>query len=691
MEENLKSDEPRKLFDEFSVPSYEEWRAEVDRLLKGAPYDKIMLTKTYEHITLNPMYRRQDIEGMEHLKSLPGTFPFVRGNDAAGYFGNMWDISQEIPLITAREFNEALLSELNRGQTAVNIKLDKLSRIGLNPSEDNKELIGEDGTSISSLKDLETALNGIFVEHIALNFNAQLSGFAIFAMLKAYFKKHSYDISRLNGSLGMDPLGYLAENGSLPEDIDTYYKQIAEMIKWAKDNCPDFRILKINTHCYHNAGSGAVEETAAGFNTALEYMRELSKYGVEIADIAKSLHFSVSIGRMFFIEIAKLRAGRMVWANIMKEMTDDEEAQKMRVYARTSEWNKTKFDPYVNMLRTTTEAFSAVIGGVENLHVGPFDEGIRISDEFSRRISRNTQIILQEECHFDQLIDPAGGSYYIEWLTEALAGKIWDQFALTEDNGGLIAELKDGKIFERINLVWEQRLQNMNKRKDVFIGTNMYPNLTEEALDTEKAEAEKAKEQVLKEFKLSNKTHKIETSEKTEEAFENGLTIGEIEKNKTEDLTVTPMPFRRAMDHFEKLRQAVEKSERKPTVYLANTGRVNQYKARADFSQGFFQVAAFDVIYGKSFQTPEESAEAALESKADIVVICNIDPNYPEIVPPFAKKIKEENPEIILVLAGYPKAQIEDHKKSGVDEFIHVRANNYQMLKTWAEKLGAVL
>jgi methylmalonyl-CoA mutase len=688
MEQSPKPGEQKRLFEEFSVPSYEEWRAEVDRLLKGAPFEKIMLTKAYEGITLNPMYRKQDIENMDHLEALPGTFPFVRGNDAAGYLGKMWNIAQEIPLVTAKEFNEALLSELNRGQTAVNVKLDKLSRVGLNPTTENKDSIGKGGTSISSLKDLEVALNGVFVEHIDLNFNAQLSGFAIFSMLKAYFKKHSYDIAKLHGTLGMDPLGYLAENGELPEDINKYYDQIAEMIKWAKDNCPNFRILSVNSHCYHNAGASAVEEMAAGFNTALEYIKQLSERGLEIADIAKSINFSLSIGRMFFIEIAKLRAGRMVWANIMKTMTDDEEAQKMRVHARTSEWNKTKLDPYVNMLRTTTEAFSAVVGGVDSLHVGPFDEGIRRSDEFSRRISRNTQIILQEECHFDQLIDPAGGSYYIEWLTSSLAERIWEVFASTEENGGLVEELKNGKIIERIDAVWKQRLQNMNKRKDVFVGTNMFPNLTEESLGCRCFETAKSREEVINDFKLSNVDKKVENLTDAEEAFANGLTIGEIEKVACGDLKVTPIPVRRAMQHFEDLRKSVENSDVTPKVYLANTGKVNQYKARADFSQGFFQVAAFDVIYGESFQTAEESAKAALESNADIIVICNMDKNYPELVPAYAKVIKEAKPDVTLVLAGYPKAQIEDHKNSGVDEFIFARANCYDMLKTMAEKLG---
>ena len=418
--------------------------------------------------------------------------------------------------------------------------------------------------------------------------------------------------------------------------------------------------------------------------------------GLTINEIAPRIAFNFAVSSNFFMEIAKFRAARVIWSKLIEAYGGNDESRKIFVHATTAIIDKTQFDPYVNMLRTTTEAFSAVVGGVDSLNVGCFDEVIRETDEFSRRIARNQQIILAEECHFNHVIDPAGGSWYVEAMTNKLIETAWDNFKIIEEAGGLFTMLEDEEVHTTLDKIFEARQVNINKRKDVIIGVNMYANMSEKPLAPREYNyveifENRTKAIVKKDITISNPLD----VDALIDAFNDGATLGQIImalRGESDGMEIEPLEIRRNSEAFEYLRSIMDEftveSGRRPVAFLANLGPVSQHKGRADFSRGFFEVVAFDVKEEGGFDKPEDAAQAALNAKADVVVICSSDPTYPELVPPICTALKKAEKTPVIVLAGYPKDQIDAHKESGVDEFILLRADAYAILSSIMEKAG---
>ena len=379
--------EENQLFSEFPVPTYQEWRKAVEKSLKGASFEEKLVSKNYEGISLQPMYRQEDIEGLSHLSSLPGAVPYVRGTRALGYQEKPWEVSQELVYSTPKEFNEAAKNDLQRGQTMLNLVLDQASALGQDPDQALPENVGRGGVSISSLKDFNQALEGIDLEQTPLLIQAGCAGLPVYSMLVTHAGQAGLNISKLRGCVGMDPLGTLAKEGTIPFSLKKAYDFMASFTFWAKDETPELQTILVQGDPFHNAGGNAVQELAFALASGVEYVRGMQERGLSIEEIAPRMLFSFSIGSNFFMEIAKLRAGRLLWSKIIDAFGGNEEAQKMTIHARTSSWTKTVYDPYVNMLRGTAEAFAAIIAGVDSLHVSPFDEAVRPADEFSRRIA----------------------------------------------------------------------------------------------------------------------------------------------------------------------------------------------------------------------------------------------------------------------------------------------------------------
>jgi methylmalonyl-CoA mutase len=708
MEESFMSNETldsashsEKLLKEFEPHSKEEWRQAVDKLLKGKPYEKIMLTPTYEGITLDPIYWQDDIANLPNSSELPGYDNYTRGTKILGSYPSGWNISQAINLPTAAQYNQQLLDALNRGQTAVNLPLDEATRIGLDADCAKDDQVGKGGVSISSLADLELALKDVKLENITIDIHAYNSALPMAAMLVALAKKQNISPSSLSGSIGMDPLSELALEGNICLSLEQAYDEMYELIKFNSKHAPGLKAIAIHSDAYHNGGGSNVEELAFSFATAVEYLRQMLQRGLHINQVAKTIQFNFSLGNNFFMEIAKIRAARLLWSKIIKEFGGNDAAAKIYIHAKTSAFNKTKYDPYVNMLRTTTEAFSGVIGGVDSLQVDPFDAELRQPNNFSRRIARNQQLILNEECHFGQVIDPAGGSWYIESLTSTLADHVWKKFQATEAEGGIWSALEAGKIQQWVSDIAEKRKKNLMLRRDKMVGTNIYANMNEndfEQRDLDYLEiflqrkAEMAELQRYTEFTL-NENDLVGSAVS---ALSKGATLGNITdlmraEDEVEWPVIEPIKTFRISEVFENLRDQVEayKTENgRPQCYLANMGEVNQYKARADFSRGFFEIGGCAVSESYGDLDSESAAEKAIASNAEIVVICSADKCYPQYVPTFAQKLKAAKPDTILVLAGYPKDQIEQHKAAGVDLFIHARANAYEILSDILGKIG---
>ena len=695
-------------FDEFTIPTYGEWRAVAEATLAGAPFEKKLVTTTPEGIAIQPIYRREDLANVKHLGSAPGEKPFVRGTRA----DNHWEVAQEIPEGFPSLYNQALRSDLERGQTAVNITLDQATRHGVDPDSTKPGEAGLCGLSIVSSEDFDRILDGVSSE-VPLFVQAGSASTALFGLLVAHLRRKAGNTGALRGALGNDPLAELVSDGSLPNSLETAFDQMALNAKWAAHNTPGFSVIAVQSHVWHDAGANAVQELAFAIATAVEYLRRMEDRGLGVNETAAQMRFGFSIGTDFFMGISKLRAARLLWSRVISACGGDANAQKMRVHARTSLWNRTKLDPYVNMLRGTTEAFAAIAGGCDSLHVGAFDEVIRPPDEFSRRIARNTQIILRDECHFDHVIDPAGGSYYVENLTADLAAKAWTLFREIEALGGMARAIDAGVPQQQVNAVATKKVEAVAQRRNSIIGANVYANATEKPLSPGNLDAgakqnsraahaanhrlspgQAVQKAVMTRLEQVVASSPENTFDAVVDAAMEGATIGELSRALRSSTgatpTVTRLPVRRASEAFEKLRFAVETAGR-PKVFLVNMGPLRQHKARADFSTSFFQTGGFTVEENRGFQTVQLAVEAAQKSKARIVVICSTDETYPELVPPIASLIKASQPNTIIVVAGYPKEHIEAFKADGVDQYIHIRANCYEVLSGIAAKLGITL
>ena len=398
----------------------------------------------------------------------------------------------------------------------------------------------------------------------------------------------------------------------------------------------------------NNAGAFIAQELGYALSWGNEWLNILTEQGVDPTLAAQKIKFNLGISSNYFMELAKFRAGRMLWAQIVKQYEPKtDEACKMIVNARTSEFNLTMFDAYVNLLRSQTETMSAALGGVHSIVVTPYDKAYETPDEFAERIARNQQLLLKEESHFDKVVDPAAGSYYIENLTSSIAKSAWDLFLKVEEEGGFQAALKANTVQTAINESGKARHLNIARRKEVLLGTNQYPNFTE----------------------LAGEKRPVAKCAKCCEAG---------------DETLTPLNMDRAASEFEALRLQTEESGKRPKAFMLTIGNLAMRQARAQFSCNFLACAGYQVIDNLGFPTVEEGVEAAKKAGADIIVLCSSDDEYAEYAIPAYKLVGDS---ALFIVAGAP-ACMEDLKAAGIENFIHVRVNVLDTLRDFNKKLG---
>lgn len=729
-----KTDFPPVTFDEFDVPTYEQWVEACNALLKGKPFDKLMYTKTYEGITFNPMYTR--VTGPEGNKAIggivatdkilptddyPGMGDFLRGATVNGYKEAPWGIAQSCDETLPSDNNWLLKHEIERGSTVYNVSLDTATKDGIDV-KDAKEP-GDTGVSITTLEDMSTLLEGLDLEKYPFLMYAGESALRMVALVAAALKAEGKDVSKLHGTIGAGPLAQLVKYGKLEETLDKDYDDMAATIRWARKNAPGLRTIMVRSDIFSRGGASAVQEVAYTFAMAVEYIREMQKRGLDIHDIAQSLTFGFNTGATFFLEIAKPRAARQVWANIMKAFGAEEADRSAKIHAKPAYFTKTVFDAGVNMLRNTTEIFSAVVGGVDSYENAPYDDTVRKGDEFSRRIARNVQIMLQEEFGMLRPIDPAGGSWGIEALTKDMAEKIWAEFQKIEGMGGFTKALQAGYPQAEILEVLKKRFKALDLRKDRAVGTNMYPNMAEELLEARPEDTPALKKQLsegVEKYRADiDEKHLAEVLDalkaekeclvcKAVEAFSAGATIAEVKAARAENggsIEVAPISEHRWTERFEQLRfdtEAYKKETGKNVeVFLANMGKIPQHKARADFSTSFLQVGEFNVHLNNGFQDGDDGTAydkcvaAFKEGDYDAAVICSTDATYPDIVPALAPRLKEvmkEKGKGTLFLAGAAPKDLEPkYIEAGIDEFISVKANCYQILRELQQKKGMTI
>lgn len=685
----------------FDPVSYETWCACVEKDLKGVPFDKKLVSSTFEGIALQPLYTASDLKGIKTLQSFPGFSPYVRGGRASGFTEKGWEISQEIDFASTTEFNEAARNSVDRGLTALNIVLDQATRNGHDPDWAEPGEVGVGGLSLATIDDLDRALSGIDLGKISLFIRSGSSALPVAALLMALVRRRGQTPENLRGCIEMDPLGVISHEGGLPQSLEGAFREMSVLTRWAQQHAPQLQTICVHTRAWHESGGNAVQELAFGLATGVEYLRAMMDLQLPINTVAPRLRFAMTVGNQFFMEISKLRAVRLLWSQAVSTLGGNDAAQRLHVHARTSHRNKTVFDPHVNLLRGTVEAFAAVVGGVDSLQVGAFDETFRTPDDFSRRLARNTQLVLEKECHLTRFIDPAGGSFYVEKLTHQLAQAAWDLFQKVELLGGMAQALENGFVQDEIEKVQKERRQAVATRKSIIVGTTKYVNPQEkipfEIKKDNEAFQRKRRQQIISyrtqsddaanQAVLQQLGHIVESQDQAVfdvcvTAIENGATLGEVTRSiRISDTPMKPIrsvKLERSAQPFERLREQQVQPLR---VFLANMGPTAQYRARADFSRDFFEVAGFNIIYPKGFDVPEKAIAAAVEEKPHIVVICSTDETYPQLVPSLVENFKKRIPGVRVVLAGYPTDHVEEFKRFGIDEFIHLKANALEILE----------
>jgi methylmalonyl-CoA mutase len=623
------------LLADFPPVSKQQWLEKVTADLKGADFNKKLVWKTNEGFNVMPFYRAEDIENYKTKDVALGVFPYIRGTKA----GNEWLVRQDIVVENAKEANTKALDVLCKGATSLGFKLKKADL---------------------SADYIATLLQSIVAESCELNFSICVSRAADLAtILTNYFKSQNADVTKLHGSINFDPMNRMLQAGKelTKEEIIAKAKATVE----ASIGLPFYRVIGVNATTLCNAGAFIAQELGYSLAWGNEYLSMMVEAGVDTSLAAKKIKFTYGVGGNYFMEIAKFRAARMLWAMIVDayqpecKKTDCKStvngickcAAKMRVHAETSTFNKTILDANVNMLRTQTEAMSATLGGVNSLTVLGYDSIYKPTDEFSERIARNQQLLLKEEAHFDKVSDPAAGSYYIETLTNEIAGQAWKIFLEVEEEGGFFTAITSGKVQQTIKATAAGRLKAVSSRREILLGTNQFPNFNEIGAE-----------------KVQN----------VEVAGSCGCSHSGIEK-------LEPV---RGAAQFEALRFATEAAAKRPKAFMLTIGNLAMRLARAQFACNFFACAGYEVVDNLGFDTVEEGVKAALEAGADIIVICSSDDEYTSLAPAAYALAKGKAQ---FVVAGAP-ACTDDLKAIGIEHFVNVKTNVLEALQGFNQKLS---
>lgn len=610
--------EQEKLFSDFQAPSRQEWLDKIQVDLKGADFQKKMVWRTNEGFNMQPFYRKEDVDELSTVNALPGEFPYVRGNKADN---NDWHVRQDIHADDAKAANAKALDVLNRG-------VDSLGFI-----------IPADQVSTEYVEQL---LEGICPECCELNFQTcQRHSLELSRLLVAYFEKKGVDKAKVEGSISFDPIEKILTRGKDTSAVLGCAKELVETWK----AFPRFRAIAVNAYRLTDAGAYSYQDLGCALSWGNEYMQLLTEAGVAAEEAAANIKFNLGINGVYFMEIAKVRAARMLWAHIVAKYTDDKPSAQMHVCAYTTTFNQTLFDSYVNLLRSQTETMSAALGGVESIVVRPFDLPYEEPNDFSERLARNQQLLLKEECHFPRIVDVAGGSYFVEELTVSLAKQAWTLFLDIEGKGGFLAEALAGNVQNTINDTNAKRHANAGRRKEFLLGTNQFPNFTEKSEGKEPLACCCTK-------------------------CDNGGDIPALKPS-------------RLASEFEALRLSVEKAPKQPVCFMLTIGNLAMRQARAQFSCNYLAAAGYKVIDNLGFPTVEAGVDAALEAKADIVVLCSSDDEYADFAPAAYKYLDGR---AMFIVAGAP-ACMDDLQKLGIEHFIHVRAPQLETLKAINAKI----
>lgn len=628
----------------FEPVSKIEWEEKIKKDLKGADYKTKLFWDSHEGFTAAPFYTREDLQNLEH--------------DAKETILNQtgWTCCEPIYETTPEKANKTIKKAIHRGSGSFYIHSKSSYKSGN---------LGGDmhGTQIQKEVDFDQLMDGFDVDSVEFTFDAGMSTPALVAILRNHPNSFS------NPKFIFDPFTYIAERGRLPideEKLKTIVNELATQKKM-KTLCADGLF-------YHRAGATIVQELGLALATASEFLSLIDDENKEHA--APTIFVRLSAGPLYFPEIAKFRAIRLLQDQLMKAY-GFENPPELTVIAETSKTNKTLTDPHNNLIRTITESMAAILGGVNQLMVHPYDVLESTPGEFSRRIARNVQYILRDESHLDKVSDPSAGSYYIENLTASIAKEAWKYFQAIEKEGGVVQSLKNGSIQEVINRSKKEREDAINRGKKVLVGTNYYANADEELPDiinplsfTDSLE--------LTDFECKHTDDSL--IKDIQHAFKDGATVGDVIQLmfKPEKLLYQTVEETRLGSVFDEIRLRTqvlsEETGIEPVVHLIPVGDVKWRNARATFSHNTLGCGGFKIDHPPAgrYESIDEAAKKIKPGEADVFVLCSSDKEYEELVEPFCNAFSDKG---MCILAGHPEDNEEKYRNAGMDIFIHKGMN----------------
>ena len=695
----------------YPAHSYDDWRAAAEATLRGAPFDKKLVGRTHEGIAVQPVYgpsgEPSDAAGM------PGLAPYTRGGGAVVDAERGWDLRQHYAYPEPEACARAMGLDISRGVSSVWISLDAACRAGKDhDASEALALAGVGGTMVASLHEAKALLEPVDLTTVPVSLDAGAGALPVAALCVAAAGLRGVDPGALSGSLGMDPMAALAVDGQLPGSLEAATDQLADMAAWCSAEAPGLRAVHVSTVPHHAAGANAVQELGIAMATGVAYLRAMAAHGLGVDRAAGQILFELALRTDLFMEVAKLRAARALWARVVVACGGSAEAGRMVMHARTSPADRSARDPWVNLLRSTTEGFAAAVGGADSIHLGSFDEAVGQPDDFSRRIAFNTQLLLREESHLHAVADPAGGSWYVEALTEQLVEGGWAELQAIEAAGGMAQALRSGWLAERVAAVAAGRAKAVAKRKDPITGVSEFPNVGEEPVVRDAPELDDLADLAGCALSAWRADHPMVSLEPLAAAAvgqglafraalavaSEGATVGAIAEalwRGSEPTTCQALPALRQAQPFEALRDAsdayLEAHGHRPRIFFANLGPIPKHRVRALWSGNFVGAGGFEVIGSEGFATGEAAAEACARSVQEqgalAAVICGADPVYPDMVPTLAPALRAAGAQRVL-LAGRPGAHQAAFVAAGVDGFIFLGCDVLGVLGSLQRDLG---
>ena len=667
----------------FPPVSKSEWLAKVEADLKGASPDRLR-SKTPGGLEIEPLYTAEDAAD---VAGLPGVYPFVRGTAPVGG----WSIRQEYDDPRPAACKAQIEQDLGRGVQAIWL------RVG--PRR---------GCRVLTVEELDDVLGAADLGSTSAYLDGGSDALAVAAGFLAVAKRRGVSPDALQGGFAFDPIGLLAGEGRIQGGLRARLGELRDLAAWCSSNAPGLRAVDVSSDPYDGGGASTAQELAYVTATGIEYLRQLVDGGLSVEAAARQIGFSFAISGDFFTQIAKLRAARTLWAKVITASGGEPAAAAVPIHARTSRFTMTKRDPWVNMLRVTAECTAAVLGGAQSVATLPFDAMIGPPDDLARRVARNTQIVLRDESHLDAVADPAGGSWFVERLTDQLARAAWDEVKSIEAAGGIVKAFGSGRLVDSIAEVASLRRQALAKRKTPIVGVSEFPNAAEEPVVREPVSDEEVKQLLRAGLDaLDVGAHRDVLLTLARQVNDPGrapgalteacvaattggtdiYSVAAVLQHGQPDFHVEPIGQWRAAQVWERLRDRSDRSPTRPSALLANLGAIPAHKARSTWAQNLLGAAGIASINNDGFQDAPALAAAWNEAEASLAVVCGSDQDYETMLEPAVTALKGAGCPVVLV-AGRPGERAAALRDAGVSDFVFVGADVLRVMNEVLDSVG---